>query len=151
MVHAHPPYVAIMSAMGKPLLPAFGGYHHSATAMAARGIMVCNRTVMINNEERAQDMVRAMKGENLVLLKGHGLAAAAKTIEAAATITIAAERLAKMNFLACLIGDPKPIPHAELEDFLNPRPDGGKPWSARAVFRFYEELIHQGLERENEV
>lgn len=149
VVHAHPTYVSVMSAMDKPLLPVFGAYHVSATAMAVKGIPVCERSVLIDNEERAQEMISSMKGENVVLLKGHGLAAAGKSIEAAASITITTEHLARMNFLACLLGNPKPIPEGDLKDFVRPRPDSGKPWTARSVFRFYEELINHGLERES--
>ena len=148
VVHGHPTYTAVMSAMDKPLMPVCGGYHFQATAMAADGIPVCERTVLIDNEERAQDMLKAMKGANVVLLKGHGLAAAGKSIESAASITIATEHLARMNFLANLLGKPRSVPQEELDDFVKPKPDGGKPWAARSVFRFYEDLINQRIEKE---
>lgn len=148
VVHAHPAYAAIMSAMDKPLIPMFGSYHPTATAMAAKGIPVWKRSVLIDDEKRAQDMLEAMNDHNVVLLKGHGLAATGKSLEEAANLTIATEHLARMNYMACVIGTPKPISPDDLEDFTKPRPGGGKPWTARSVFRFYEDLIEQGLERE---
>ncbi len=67
VVHAHPPAVVAADLAGIPLVPMIGAFNIPAALMAAAGIPVFGRSVLIQTQELANDMVAAMRGRSRAL------------------------------------------------------------------------------------
>ena len=83
VVHAHPPAVIAADLAGVPLLPLVGAYNIPAARLAADGIPVYPRGVLIRTPELAAEMVAAMGDKSVCVLRGHGVTTTGATIEQA--------------------------------------------------------------------
>lgn len=80
VVHAHPRNVVLCGIGGLALRPVFGAYDIPAMRLAADGIPVYQRSVLIRRIELADDMLAAMDGRPVAILRGHGLTATGSTV-----------------------------------------------------------------------
>ena len=106
VVHAHPPDVVVASLAGFALEPIFGAYDIPAARLAAAGISVHPRSVLIRTGELAAEMVASLGDAAAVVLKGHGIVTTGTDV-ADGRAAGAADRHAGPNALAraCCGGD----------------------------------------------
>jgi len=143
VIHIHPPTVVLFTVCKKPLLPLYGAFDPASLQLVLDGIPTYDRSILIDSPQLGQDVARAMGGARVCLMRGHGITAAAPSIEEAALAAIGINEVATMNYHAQLLGDPMPISREDQEHFrgLERAPvskDGGPP-SGRpgALWRYY--------------
>ena len=117
VIHTHPDWVVVLTACEKPLLPIYGAYNPPSMRLAVEGIPLYPRSVTIINEELGDDFMKVMGNKNVCLLLGHGMTTAGNSIEQSTSISLNVFELARMNYLACAIGNPKPIPEADMKEY----------------------------------
>ncbi|SRR6266545_1977861 len=98
VVHVHPPYGLLCGVTDLEFRPIFGGYYPPSLRIALLGVPVYYRAATVTTREMADEMNEAMGERDIVLLKGHGLAAVGPTVEAATSLAIDFERLAKITW-----------------------------------------------------
>jgi ribulose-5-phosphate 4-epimerase/fuculose-1-phosphate aldolase len=98
VVHVHPPFGLLCSITNQRFRPIFGGYHPPSLRIALLGVPVLNRAATVTTKELAKQMIDVMGERDIVLLKGHGLAAVGPTVEAATNLAIDFERLAQITW-----------------------------------------------------
>lgn len=97
VVHAHPPEVVTADLAGIPIRPIVGAFDIPGSRLAAAGVPVYTRGVLIRTKALASEMVLAMGDRPVVLLRGHGLTSAAPTVEQAVLQAISVDHLARMS------------------------------------------------------
>ncbi|HWP60873.1 MAG TPA: class II aldolase/adducin family protein [Candidatus Acidoferrales bacterium] len=117
VIHTHPDWVVALTACDKPLLPIYAAYNPPGLRLLIEGIPVYQRSVTIVDDELGEDFMRAMGDKKVCLLTGHGMTTAGSSVEEATLISLNVFELARMNYLAYAIGDPKPIPQQDLEEY----------------------------------
>lgn len=117
VIHTHPDWVVVLTACEKPLLPIYAAYNPPSMRLLLEGIPLYPRSVTIVNEALAEDFMRVMGDKKACLLLGHGMTTAGKSVEEATAISLNLYELARMNYLAYAIGNPKPVPAEDLEEY----------------------------------
>lgn len=97
VVHAHPPALLVCGLKGLPLRPVYGAFDIPGMRLAAAGIPVYPRSVLIRRRELAQEMLEAMAGKPVCLLRGHGVTVTGETVAEAVVRTLALETLARVT------------------------------------------------------
>ena len=137
VVHAHPPSVVAMSLAELPWLPIFGSYDIPAARLAADGIPVWSRSVLVNNGALAGEMVAALGDRPVLVLKGHGVVSVAhgepETALAQAVLqAVAVDSLARMTLAVVGAGGkPTAIPEEDLAQL----PDLGGGFNVETMWR----------------
>jgi ribulose-5-phosphate 4-epimerase/fuculose-1-phosphate aldolase len=115
VVHAHPPAVIAADLAGVPLLPLIGAYNIPAAKLAADGIPVFPRGVLIRTATLAAEMIAAMGDRQVCVLRGHGVTTTGGSVEQAVARTLALDSLARMaSRVVELGGTVQPLPDADL-------------------------------------
>ena len=142
VVHAHPPWLIAADLAGVALVPLVGAYNIPAARLAADGIAVYPRGVLINTAELGAEMVAAMDGRPVCVLRGHGVTATGATVEQAVARALAVDSLARMAArVAALSGEVRPLPPDDLAQL----PDLGTRFNDELVWRHRERLLrHAG-------
>ncbi|HZT07564.1 MAG TPA: class II aldolase/adducin family protein [Chloroflexota bacterium] len=118
VVHAHPHAAVLCGILGLEFKPIFGAYDPGAMGIAAKGLPVYPRSVLINRQELGQDLVAAMGPRDCCLMKGHGITAVGPSVEAATLLALRLERLAEMILEIAHLGREAPsISQEDLEAF----------------------------------
>ena len=125
VIHSHPDWVVALTACGLPVIPIFGAYDPPGMRMAADEIPIYPRAVTIVNDELGEDFMRTMGDKDVCFLRGHGMTTAGRSVEDCTSRTLTAYELARMNYLAYAVGDPKPIDDADLEEYARRQSEGG--------------------------
>jgi 3,4-dihydroxyphthalate decarboxylase len=135
VVHAHPPAVVVAGLSGVPLVPMFGSYDIPAARLAADGIPIYERSVLVRDAATADEMLTAMGGRPVCVLKGHGLVTVGATIAEAVIRTLAVDRLCRiaLQVRAASGATPRPIPDRDLAEL----PDLGSGLNHEAAWRFH--------------
>ncbi|WP_326836445.1 class II aldolase/adducin family protein [Amycolatopsis rhabdoformis] len=137
VVHAHPPAVVTMSLAGLPWLPLFGAYDIPAARLAADGIPVWPRSVLVNDHDLAGRMADALGERPVLVLSGHGLVSVAggdpETAVAQAVLqAMAVDSLAR-HTLALVQAGGKPV--AIPDEDLALLPDLGGAFTVATMWR----------------
>jgi ribulose-5-phosphate 4-epimerase/fuculose-1-phosphate aldolase len=117
VIHAHPDWVVALTASDKPLLPIYAAYNPPGLKLLLDGIPLYRRSVTIIDDVLGQDFIKVMGDKNACLLIGHGITTAGRSVEEVTLTTLNLFELARLNYLAYAIGDPKPIPAIDIEEF----------------------------------
>jgi ribulose-5-phosphate 4-epimerase/fuculose-1-phosphate aldolase len=134
VVHAHPPAVLACGIAGLPLRPIFGAYNIPAMRLAADGIPVYPRSVLIRTPELAREMLDCMGDRAVCVLRGHGLTVTGDTLEQAVVRTLNVNILATATLAAASAGHPAPdIPAEDIAEL----PDLGHAFNDLSVWRYY--------------
>lgn len=104
VVHAHPPAVVAADLAGIRIRPIVGAYDIPATQLAAGGVPVYPRGVLVRNRRLASEMVEAMAERPVVVLRGHGLTSAAASIEQAVLQAISVDAVARLSLAVTASG-----------------------------------------------
>lgn len=97
VVHAHPPAVVAADLAGIEIRPIVGAYDIPGARLAAGGVPVYRRGVLLRNGALAREMVAAMGDRPVVVLRAHGLTSAAATVADAVLQAISVDTLARMS------------------------------------------------------
>ena len=135
VVHAHPPAVIAADLAGVPLVPMVGAYNIPAATLAADGIPVYPRGVLISTATLAAEMLDAMGDRPVCVLRGHGVTTTGATLEQAVARALA-RRFAGSHGVGvvALGGSVGPLPAADLELL----PDLGSGFNDVTLLRHHE-------------
>jgi 3,4-dihydroxyphthalate decarboxylase len=97
VVHAHPAAVVAADLAGIGIRPIVGAYDIPAARLAAGGVPVYPRGVLVRNAQLGREMVAAMGSRPVVVLRGHGLTSAAASVEQAVLQAVSVESLARLS------------------------------------------------------
>lgn len=140
VVHAHPPWLIAADLAGVALVPLVGAYNIPAARLAADGIAVYPRGVLINTDELGEEMVAAMRGRPVCVLRGHGVTATGATVEQAVARALAVDSLARMAArVTALGGEVRPLPPDDLAQL----PDLGSGFDDELMWRHHEERLRR--------
>ena len=138
VVHAHPPEVIAADLAGEPFCALVGAYNIPAARMAADGIPVYARAVLIRRNDLADEMLDAMGDRPVCVLRGHGITAVGATVEEAVVRALALNSLASMiGRVVALGGEVRPIPDDDLAEL----PDLGANFNTQLVWRHHEHRL----------
>jgi ribulose-5-phosphate 4-epimerase/fuculose-1-phosphate aldolase len=135
VIHAHPDWVVALTASEKPLVPIYAAYNPPGLRLWLEGIPIYPRSVTIVDDELGEDLMKVMGDKNACLLVGHGITTAGYSVEEVTLTTLNLFELARLNYLAYAIGNPKPIPAQDMEEYQ-------RRWQKRPRERYPAELEH---------
>jgi 3,4-dihydroxyphthalate decarboxylase len=120
VVHAHPPAVVAADLAGLGIRPIVGAFDIPGTQLAAGGVPVYPRGVLVRDRRLAGEMVDAMGERPVVLLRAHGLTSSGSGVAEAVLRAISVDRLAQLQLTVVSAGgrlrDLPPEDMAELPD-----------------------------------
>lgn len=146
VVHAHPPAVVAASVADLPWLPLVGAYDIPAARLAHQGIPVWPRAALVRRADLARDMVAALGGHEVLVLRGHGLVAVGtgeprQAVAAAVTRALAVDSLARVTLAAAATGAPlRPVSEEDLAEL----PDLGSSFNVSALWRHLAARAQRG-------
>jgi ribulose-5-phosphate 4-epimerase/fuculose-1-phosphate aldolase len=149
VVHAHPEYSVLLGITGKEIVPAYGPYRPGAN-LARDGVPIYPDSRTIQTNEQGESLAETMGNKDVVLMVGHGIAAAGNCIEQSSMNALALETLCKTMYKAYLIGEPRRIPESEFRPTSSgPRLRGsaGGEEGMRASWRYYVSRAEEMLGR----
>lgn len=132
VVHAHPPAVVAADLAGLRIRPIVGAFDMPGTKIAARGVPVYPRGVLVRNQRLASEMVDAMGDRPVVLLRGHGLTSAGPTVAQAVLQAISVDQLARLSLTVVAAGGQlRDLPSADMAEL----PDLGSGFNVATAWR----------------
>jgi 3,4-dihydroxyphthalate decarboxylase len=138
VVHAHPPAVVAADLGALPFVPLIGAYNIPAARLAADGIPVYRRGVLIRRAELADEMLDAMGDRPVCVLRGHGLTTLGTSVEQAVVRALAVDELARMLVRVAQLGAvPTPLPAEDLSEL----PDLGSAFNEDLIWRHHEQRL----------
>lgn len=96
VLHAHPPATVAADLAGLEIRPIVGAFDIPGAKLAAGGVPVYPRGVLVRNHELARDMVAAMGDRPLVVLRAHGITSGAATVAAAVLQAVSVDAIATL-------------------------------------------------------
>jgi ribulose-5-phosphate 4-epimerase/fuculose-1-phosphate aldolase len=117
VIHAHPDWVVALTASEKPLLPIYAAYNPPGLRLLLEGIPIYPRSITIVDDELGEDLMKVMGDKNACLLVGHGITTAGYSVEDVTLTTLNLFELARLNYLAYAIGNPKAVPAEDMEEY----------------------------------
>jgi ribulose-5-phosphate 4-epimerase/fuculose-1-phosphate aldolase len=132
VVHAHPPKVVAADLAGLAVRPIVGAYDIPGTRLAAGGVPVYPRGVLVRNRQLAAEMAEAMGSRPVVILRGHGITSAADTVEQAVLQAISVDSLAGLALqISAAGGELLDLPEADMAEL----PDLGGSFNTGTAWR----------------
>ncbi len=113
IVHTHAHYATVLSALVDEL-PAV---HYAITAFG--GPVRVARYETFGTDELAAAVLEALEGRRAALMANHGAVVAGRSIEHAVSLAIQLEWLASVYYHALLVGSPKLLSAAQLDEVVN--------------------------------
>jgi ribulose-5-phosphate 4-epimerase/fuculose-1-phosphate aldolase len=137
VVHAHPPAVVTTTLVGQPLLPIVGAYDIPATQLAAGGVPVWPRAVLVDSAELGDDLARTLADRPAAALYGHGIVTVgtgepAHAVAEAVVTAVAVDALARMTLAVLAAGG---TPHPIAAEDLAQLPDLGSGFTVATAWR----------------
>ncbi|MDD7939189.1 class II aldolase/adducin family protein [Actinomycetospora lutea] len=132
VVHAHPSDTVAADLAGLVLRPIVGAFDIPGAHLAAGGVPVYPRAVLVRNRELAGAMVAALGDRPVVLLRGHGLTATGRSVEQAVLRARSVDTLAAMTLAVARAGGiPRELPPEDLAEL----PDLGGGFTLDTAWR----------------
>jgi 3,4-dihydroxyphthalate decarboxylase len=97
VVHAHPPAVVAADLAGLGIRPIVGAFDIPGTRLAAGGVPVYPRGVLIRDRRLAAEMVRALGTRPVVVLRGHGLTSTGSSVQEAVLRAVSVDGIARLS------------------------------------------------------
>lgn len=143
VAHAHAPSVIMADLAGLTLRPVIGAYNIPAMRLALDGIPVYPRAVLIRRPELAVEMLAAMGGAPVCVLRGHGVTTTGATIAQAVLRALNLESLARITLgVVRAGGQPPALPAEDIAEL----PDLGATLNEDHRWRYHlARLEHAGL------
>lgn len=137
VAHFHPPDVVAADLAGITIRPIYGAFDIPGAWLARTGVPVYERAVLIRTARLGQQLVAAMRGQPVVICRGHGIVSAATTVQQAVLQAISVNRLAQMSLrVASAGGTLRDIAEEDWDDL----PDLGAGFNTEAAWR--HEIAH---------
>ncbi len=134
VVHAHPRPIVTLTLAGLDLEPIVGAFDIPATRLAAEGIPVHPRSVLIRRADLAAEMMTSMGDHSACLLTGHGLVTSGTTVAQAVLRALQLDSLARLTLdIRRVGGTPTPIPDADMAEL----PDLGTGFNEDLLWRHH--------------
>jgi ribulose-5-phosphate 4-epimerase/fuculose-1-phosphate aldolase len=132
VAHLHPPDVVAADLAGIQIRPIYGAFDIPGAWLARGGVPVYERAVLIRNSALGKEMVAAMGGAPVVILRGHGITSVAGTIQQAVLQAISVDALARMSLRVRAAGGTlRDIDERDWDDL----PDLGPGFNTDAAWR----------------
>jgi ribulose-5-phosphate 4-epimerase/fuculose-1-phosphate aldolase len=132
VVHAHPPAVVAADLAGLRIRPIVGAFDMPGTKLAAGGVPVYPRGVLVRNQRLAAEMVDAMGDRPVVVLRGHGITSAGPTVAQAVLQAISVDQLARLSLTVVTAGGQlRDLPEADMAEL----PDLGGGFNVATAWR----------------
>jgi ribulose-5-phosphate 4-epimerase/fuculose-1-phosphate aldolase len=129
VIHAHPTYTLLCGITGLLLRPIFGAYDPGMLRLATEGVPVFPRSALISDKEIAAQMLGSMGTRDVLVLRGHGITVAGRSVEAATTMALRLEGFFKLTWMIASAGLTAPDISAEdLAGFSRGAPREGTGW-----------------------
>jgi 3,4-dihydroxyphthalate decarboxylase len=129
VVHAHPPDVVAADLAGIAIRPIVGAFDIPGTRLAAGGVPVHPRGVLVRDRRLAAEMVASMGDRPVVVLRAHGLTSAAPGVEQAVLQAVGVDQLARLSLRVVSAGGALvDIPEADMAEL----PDLGPAFTTTA-------------------
>jgi 3,4-dihydroxyphthalate decarboxylase len=146
VVHAHPPAVVTADLAGVALRPIVGAFNIPAMRLAADGIPVYPRSVLIRRRELAEEMLAAMGTSPVCVLRGHGLTSVGETLAQALARALHVDELARLCLSVARAGAPDPVPEVSEADAAE-LPDLGSTFNDELLWAHHVAVLrHRGLD-----
>jgi ribulose-5-phosphate 4-epimerase/fuculose-1-phosphate aldolase len=142
VVHAHPWSTLVGGIAGLPLRPVFGAFNIPAMRMAREGVPVYPRSCLITRPELAAEMLEAMEGKDVCVLRGHGVTVAGRSVQEAAVKALDLDTLARVTERLAAIGADN-APEISEEDVAE-LPDLGPSFNEERVWRHLVAVDERG-------
>lgn len=140
VVHAHPPRVVAADLAGIAIRPIVGAYDIPGTRLAAGGVPVYPRGVLVRDDRLGAEMTAAMGDRPMVVLRGHGLTSAAATVEQAVLQAVSIDVLAGLSLQVTASGGTLvDLPEEDMAEL----PDLGAGFNTGTAWR--HELARAGI------
>ena len=110
IVHSHSPHASAFAVARRPIPPLLleaAGYLGGEVPVAPY--------LPPATPDAAQTVARALAGRAAVLLPNHGVLAVGETVETALAAAVMVEQSARVAWLAVALGEPHPLPVADIE------------------------------------
>ncbi|GLZ49044.1 aldolase [Actinomycetospora sp. NBRC 106375] len=132
VVHAHPPSTVAADLAGLAVRPIVGAFDIPGAHLAAGGVPVHPRAVLIRTRALAAEMVASLGDRPVVLLRGHGLTATGSSVPEAVLRARSVDTLAAMALaVAQAGGTPRDLPPEDLAEL----PDLGAGFTHDTAWR----------------
>lgn len=132
VAHLHTPAVVAADLAGVAIRPIYGAFDIPGAWLARGGVPVYERAVLIRSPALGKDMVAAMRGRPVVILRGHGITSAGDSVQQAVLRAISVNELARMSMRVVSAGGTlRDIDDADWDDL----PDLGPAFTADAAWR----------------
>ena len=141
VVHAHPENVVVADLAGLAIRPIVGAFDIPGARLAAGGVPVYPRGVLIRTRALAAEMTAVLGDRPVVLLRGHGLTSVAATVPEAVLQALSVDRLARLALaVASAGGVPRDLPPEDLAEL----PDLGAGLNVEIAWRHELARLGQG-------
>jgi ribulose-5-phosphate 4-epimerase/fuculose-1-phosphate aldolase len=97
VVHAHPPAVVAADLAGLAVRPIVGAFDIPGARLAAGGVPVHPRGVLIRDRRLAAEMVASLGDRSVVLLRAHGLTSTGRSVQEAVLRAISVDAIARLS------------------------------------------------------
>ncbi|MCW2835018.1 MAG: class aldolase/adducin family protein [Nocardioides sp.] len=131
--HAHPPAIVALDLAGLELLPVVGAYNIPASRMAAKGIPLYSRSVLVNTPALGAEVAEVLGDSPACVMRGHGLVTVGRTVAEAVSRALSLNSLARMMLRSASAGRvPAALPAQDLAQL----PDLGAGFNDAHLWRF---------------
>lgn len=150
VIHIHPSTIVLFTICDIPLLPIIGSYSPSALSILLNErLSHYDRSILIRTPELGDELVANMGHTDLCMMRGHGITSVGHDVQDATINAIDLYELARINYNAQILGNPRPIRDDDIEEFRKmfrqraPQPGiTGQPSSmVYSLWRFYERRL----------
>jgi ribulose-5-phosphate 4-epimerase/fuculose-1-phosphate aldolase len=117
ILHAHPYASLICGVAELKFRPVVGAYDPGVLAIAAAGVPVYPRSVLINTPSLATELIAVMGANHCCLMKGHGITVVGTSVEAVTLLALRLEKLAQITLEFSRLGKSTDIPREDLDFF----------------------------------
>jgi ribulose-5-phosphate 4-epimerase/fuculose-1-phosphate aldolase len=120
VVHAHPPAVVAADLAGLAIRPIIGAFDMPGTKLAAGGVPVYPRGVLVRDRRLAAEMVQAMGDRPVVVLRGHGLTSSGGSVPEAVLRAISVDQIARLSLtIVSAGGELRDLPAEDMAELLD--------------------------------
>jgi ribulose-5-phosphate 4-epimerase/fuculose-1-phosphate aldolase len=131
IVHTHQSMSTVFGIVSRPILPIL----HVEAPLVARGIPIYPSPELVSTPQQGAALANALGDYALAHLQGHGIVTVSPTVEEATLAAIHMERLARANYMAAQLGEPRVISPEEIERLAGPMVGFQVRWS------YYVDLV----------
>ena len=150
VIHIHPDTVVLFTICDVPLLPILGSYNPSALDLIVnKRISQYDRSILIRDSALGRELASAVGKSDICMMRSHGITAVGRDVQEATANVINLYDLAKMNYQARLLGEPRPIREDDMavfrkmlvKDAPTPEQPGRPSDMVYSLWRFYSRRL----------